>query len=96
MAPGPSVGGEAAVGFGPRVSDDAAPRGPRIEADLDLCQGHRMCQDEAPGVLGWDEDRRQVVVLDAQPGADRGADMQAAARSCPAMALTVTEREETR
>jgi sterol 14-demethylase len=83
---------ETATGEDFRTSD--APSGPRVEADLDLCQGHQMCQDEAPGVLGWDEEARQVVVLDAQPGEERREDMQVAVRSCPAMALTLTEENE--
>ena len=36
-------------------------------ADLDLCQGHQMCQGEAPDVFGFDEDADQVVVLQEHP-----------------------------
>ena len=67
------------------------PAGPRIVADLDLCQGHQMCQMEAEGILGWDDGERRVVVLDAQPGAARRDDMKRAVRACPAMALTIEE-----
>ena len=33
----------------------------------DLCQGHQMCQGEAPDVFGFDEDADQVVVLEEHP-----------------------------
>ncbi len=39
----------------------------RVVADLDLCQGHQMCQGEAPDVFGFDEDADQVVVLEEHP-----------------------------
>ena len=65
------------------------PTGPRITADLDLCQGHQMCQMEAEGVLGWDEGARQVVVLDEHPGPERFDDLKRAVRACPAVALTL-------
>ena len=39
----------------------------RVTADLDLCQGHQMCQGEAPDVFGFDEDADQVVVLRESP-----------------------------
>jgi sterol 14-demethylase len=69
--------------------------GPRITADLDLCQGHNMCQAEAPGVLGWDADDQKVVVLDEYPGPERLDDLKRAVRACPAMALTVTNDTDT-
>ncbi len=39
----------------------------RAVADLDLCQGHQMCQTEAPEVFGFDDDADQVVVLAGAP-----------------------------
>ena len=39
----------------------------RAVADLDLCQGHQMCQTEAPDVFGFDEDADKVVVLRSSP-----------------------------
>ena len=74
--------------------DRGSAAGPRIVADLDLCQGHQMCQAEAPGVLGWDDDARQVVVLDQQPGPERLADLHTAVRACPAMALDLVTRTD--
>jgi ferredoxin len=76
------------------ASCDSIPAGPRITADLDLCQGHNMCQAEAPGVLGWDAEAQKVVVLDEHPGPERLDDLRRAVRACPAMALTLDEAGE--
>ncbi len=62
----------------------------KVSADLDLCQGHQVCQTEAPSVFGFDEAADKVVVLSAHPDdslRDRVAD---AVRYCPAMALSST------
>ncbi len=61
----------------------------RVEADLDLCQGHRECQLEAPQIFGWDESARQVVVLQPDPDDHRRAEAERAVRYCPAMALSI-------
>ena len=39
----------------------------RVVADLDICQGHQMCQAEAPSVFGFDEDADVVEVLTEHP-----------------------------
>ena len=63
----------------------------RVVADTDLCQGHQMCQAEAPGVLGFDADADRVVVLDEHPDESMRPHVEAAVRYCPAMALTIEE-----
>jgi len=63
----------------------------RAVADLDLCQGHQMCQSEAPGVFGFDEDADRVVVLQERPDEALRSQVEAAVRYCPAMALTIEE-----
>ena len=63
----------------------------RVRADLDLCQGHQMCQGEAPDVFGFDEDADQVVVLQESPDESLRPQVAAAVRYCPAMALAVEE-----
>ena len=65
----------------------------RVSADLDLCQGHQVCQTEAPSVFGFDDDADEVVVLVEHPDESLRDDVANAVRYCPAMALTVTERE---
>ena len=51
----------------------------KIVADLDLCQGHAVCQDEAPDVFSVPK-RGKVEITD--PAAD-SADVQRAVRYCP-------------
>lgn len=63
----------------------------RVIADLDICQGHQMCQSEAPGVFGFDEDADRVVVLEERPDESRRAEVQSAVRYCPAFALSIEE-----
>lgn len=63
----------------------------RVVADLDLCQGHRMCQGEAPDVFGFDLEADQVVVLEEHPDESLRSDVRSAVKYCPAMALAVEE-----
>jgi ferredoxin len=62
-----------------------------VVADLDLCQGHQMCQTEAPEVFGFDRDADLVVVLQQHPDESLRAQVEAAVRYCPAMALALEE-----
>ncbi|MFS3127997.1 ferredoxin [Nocardioides sp. Bht2] len=64
----------------------------RVEADVDLCQGHQMCQTEAPAVFGFDADADVVVLLDESPPEGLRGEVAAAVRYCPAMALTLSAR----
>lgn len=63
----------------------------RVVVDLGLCQGHQMCQGEAPTVFGFDEATDQVVLLDEHPDESLRRDVQAAVQYCPAMALALEE-----
>jgi ferredoxin len=63
----------------------------RVIADLDLCQGHQMCQSEAPEVFGFDDETDQVVLLQERPADGLRPQVQAAVRYCPAMALSIEE-----
>ena len=65
--------------------------GYRVVADTGLCQGHQLCQDEAPDVFGFDRDADVVVVLDEHPGGERRADVATAVKYCPAFALSIEE-----
>jgi len=60
-----------------------------VTADLDLCQGHQMCQFEADTVFGYDEDADKVVLLDADPPEELREQVVRAVKYCPAMALAV-------
>lgn len=63
----------------------------KVVADLGLCQGHQMCQGEAPTVFGFDEATDQVVLLDEHPDESLRPDVKAAVQYCPAMALAIEE-----
>jgi len=62
----------------------------RIEVDADLCQGHGVCESEAPGVFEVGRDH-QVVVLLTEPPDDRRAEIEAAVRFCPTHALSIVD-----
>ena len=59
----------------------------KVVADTGLCQGHQMCQGEAPDVFGFDEDADTVTLLDEHPDDVARPQVEAAVRYCPAMAL---------
>ena len=61
----------------------------KVVADLDLCQGHQMCQGEAPDVFGFDEVSDQVVVQQEYPDESLRPQVKAAVKYCPAMALAI-------
>ena len=63
----------------------------RVTADLDLCQGHQMCQLEAPDVFGFDAGADKVSVLVPAPDESQRDAVARAVRYCPTMALTVTD-----
>ena len=65
----------------------------RVTADVDLCQGHQMCQAEAPTVFGFDGDADKVVLLDEHPDDSLQDAVKTAVKYCPAMALTVSDVE---
>ncbi|WP_408896880.1 ferredoxin [Nocardioides sp. R1-1] len=63
----------------------------RVVADTGLCQGHQLCQGEAPAVFGFDEVADVVVLLDEHPDEAQRADVTTAVRYCPAFALSIEE-----
>ncbi|MBL1073577.1 ferredoxin [Nocardia sp. 2] len=61
----------------------------RLEVDLDLCQGHAVCQDEAPAL--FDVPRNgQVRILRTDP-ADELEAARAAVKYCPTQALSLVD-----
>lgn len=62
----------------------------RIEADLDLCQGHAMCQLEAPEIFDVPK-RGTVIILDRTPPPALRIRVESAVRNCPTQALTIVE-----
>jgi ferredoxin len=66
----------------------------RVKVDLELCQGHAICQLEAPEIFRV-VDRpgdypRVEVILEAPPESLR-AKAEAAARYCPNRVITIVE-----
>jgi ferredoxin len=68
----------------------------RVKVDLELCQGNRMCEEEAPEVFRVRERRgaydQVEVVLERPPEALR-AKVAAAARFCPNRVISIEETE---
>jgi sterol 14-demethylase len=62
----------------------------RIVVDRDLCQGHGVCESEAPGVFDVSKDA-VLTVLEERPGDDRRKEVDAAVKYCPTHALTIVE-----
>ena len=67
--------------------------GMRIAVDLDLCQGHGMCEDAAPEVfrVGESEDGSydRVEVLLPRPDAGLREKVEEAVKFCPNRALSL-------
>jgi ferredoxin len=63
----------------------------RVEVDLDLCQGHAMCELEAPDFFRVPK-RGKVEVLDTAPPPDARDDIERAVESCPTRALSIREK----
>jgi ferredoxin len=63
----------------------------KVIADLDLCQGHQMCQGEAPDVFGFDAEADRVTVLQEHPDETLRPQVENAVAYCPAMALAIEE-----
>ncbi|MGV0641897.1 ferredoxin [Mycolicibacterium sp. XJ2546] len=64
--------------------------GYRVEVDLDLCQGHAMCELEAPDVFAVPK-RGKVEILDSEPPDDARAQVEEAVLLCPTQALSIRE-----
>ncbi|MGD0392405.1 MAG: ferredoxin [Acidimicrobiales bacterium] len=64
----------------------------RVRVDLDLCQGHGVCESEAPGVFLLGK-QTTVTILDDSPDEARRAEVEAAVHFCPTSALHITEEE---
>jgi ferredoxin len=63
----------------------------RIEVDLDLCQGHAMCELEAPDIFRVPK-RGTVEILDTEPPEDLRAEVERAVEACPTRALSIIEK----
>ena len=64
----------------------------RIAVDRDLCQGHGVCENEAPGVFEVSKAGELTLLQERPAEAERKA-VEAAVTYCPTHALTIVEDE---
>jgi ferredoxin len=62
----------------------------RLVLDEDLCQGHAMCELEAPSLFDVPK-TGPASILAPEVSADHEAAARAAVRNCPTHALTLKE-----
>lgn len=67
--------------------------GLRVEVDLDLCQGHAMCQAEAPGYFHVPKRGKVEIFTPTPPERDR-AQIEQAVWACPTQALTLHDEQD--
>jgi ferredoxin len=67
--------------------------GYKVIADLDLCQGHAMCELEAPDYFRVPK-RGQVEILDNEPPDEARKQIEQAVSACPTRALSIRETGE--
>ena len=69
--------------------------GYRVHVDLDLCQGHAMCELEAPDYFRVPK-RGQVEILDEEPPDEDRAQIEESVRACPTQALSIRQTDSIR
>ena len=62
----------------------------RIVVDADLCQGHGVCESEAPELFEVNRDRL-VELLEANPADDQRRAAELAVKYCPTHALSILD-----
>jgi ferredoxin len=62
----------------------------RVVVDRGLCQGHAMCELEAPDVFSVDK-KGHLTVLDETPPVSVRDELDKAVRFCPTHALSIRE-----
>jgi ferredoxin len=62
----------------------------RVVVDRDLCQGHGVCESEAPGVFEVSKAGEMTVLVEAPPD-DRRKEVEQALKYCPTHALTIVD-----
>lgn len=62
----------------------------RIAIDSDLCQGHGVCEGEAPDVFELSK-KGELTVLQPEPDESLRPQVELAAKYCPTHAITIVE-----
>ena len=65
----------------------------KVIVDRDLCQGHGVCESEAPAVFAVNK-KGILEVLDESPPDDLRAQVEAAVSFCPTHALRIQDEED--
>ena len=66
----------------------------KVTVDRDLCQGHAMCEIEAPAVFRVGKSD-QVELMVEEPGPEHADGVRLAVKYCPTHALSIQEGEDT-
>jgi ferredoxin len=69
---------------------DIEGRGVKVIVDRDLCQGHGVCESEAPAVFKVSKNG-VLEIIDEAPPAELRAQIEAAVTFCPTQALRIEE-----
>jgi ferredoxin len=62
----------------------------RIVVDRDLCQGHGVCESEAPEIFSVSK-KGVLTVINENPAEDQRPLVEQAVAFCPTKALTIEE-----
>ena len=62
----------------------------KVVVDRDLCQGHGVCESEAPGVFSVSK-QGVLTILDESPPESSRAMIEQAVSFCPTSALRIEE-----
>jgi ferredoxin len=62
----------------------------RIVVDRDLCQGHGVCELEAPGIFSLSK-QGELTIVDPSPPPSRADEVANAVKYCPTGALRIEE-----
>lgn len=65
----------------------------RIVVDRDLCQGHGVCESEAPAVFAVSRAGELTVLQETPPESERAA-VEQAVRFCPTHALSISPSDD--
>jgi ferredoxin len=67
-------------------------RGYTVHVDLDLCQGHAMCEVEAHNYFTVPKRGKVEILNDTPPEEDR-AEIEQAVWACPTQALSIIDED---
>jgi sterol 14alpha-demethylase len=64
----------------------------RVVVDRGLCQGHGVCESEAPTVFSVSK-QGELTIVEETPGEQLRTQVEAAVKFCPTHALSIEEVE---